>query len=257
MRKSRSKVGLYRASFILGGILSIWSLLPLLSFGVWNIGVWFPLLGGIYFLLLPLALRRWEKPLFHRAILALNCVIALGTSLLIGIAIFICQVPTVSPDSSAAQPVTVVVMGARAKKSGPSRILKGRLDAAAAYLRANEEASCIVTGGQGENEPITEAKQMEAYLISMGTLESRIYPEDKALNSRENIAYSQKIIEEEGLPQSVVIVTDRFHLYRSMQNARDAGFTQVAGVAARQNPILTQPFLIRETFAVIRDFLFQ
>ncbi|WP_205125147.1 hypothetical protein, partial [Akkermansia muciniphila] len=68
MRKSRSKVGLYRASFILGGILSIWSLLPLLSFGVWNIGVWFPLLGGIYFLLLPLALRRWEKPLFHRAI---------------------------------------------------------------------------------------------------------------------------------------------------------------------------------------------
>ena len=52
------------------------------------------------------------------------------------------------------QGLNVVVLGAQvysAERMGQS--LSGRVDRAAEYLLANPESQCIVTGGQGSNEP--------------------------------------------------------------------------------------------------------
>lgn len=52
----------------------------------------------------------------------------------------------------------VIVLGAQVRKSGPSTILKYRLDAAAAYLKENPDAVCIVSGAQGSNEPLRKRR---------------------------------------------------------------------------------------------------
>ena len=51
----------------------------------------------------------------------------------------------------------VIVLGAQVHKDRPSVVLKYRLDRAAEYLRDNPETICIVSGGQGNNEPYAEA----------------------------------------------------------------------------------------------------
>ncbi|MEG2137331.1 MAG: YdcF family protein, partial [Oscillospiraceae bacterium] len=47
----------------------------------------------------------------------------------------------------------MVLLGAQVKTSGPSVLLKDRLDTALIYLNANPTLTVVVTGGQGDNEP--------------------------------------------------------------------------------------------------------
>ena len=55
----------------------------------------------------------------------------------------------------------VIILGAQWKTSGPSYVLQKRLDKAIEYLNANPEPKVIVSGGQGYNEPISEAEGMQ------------------------------------------------------------------------------------------------
>ena len=52
----------------------------------------------------------------------------------------------------------ILVLGAQINKDGPSRALKYRLDKAAEYMERNPETLCVVSGGQGFNEPCSEAE---------------------------------------------------------------------------------------------------
>ena len=69
----------------------------------------------------------------------------------------------------------LIVLGAQVYKNGPSPVLKFRLDKAYEYLSANPETRCIVTGGQGSNEPFTEASCMADYLVKRGIDSGRIF----------------------------------------------------------------------------------
>ena len=51
----------------------------------------------------------------------------------------------------------VIILGAQWKTTGPSYVLQKRLDKAIEYLNANPETKVIVSGGQGYNEPVSEA----------------------------------------------------------------------------------------------------
>ena len=62
----------------------------------------------------------------------------------------------------------IIVLGAQMKEKGPSAVLKFRLDKAYEYLTANENTVCIVSGGQGRNEPCSEAEGMYQYLTGRG-----------------------------------------------------------------------------------------
>ena len=55
---------------------------------------------------------------------------------------------------------TVLVLGCLVYKSGPSLVLAERLDAAYEYLSKNEASCCVVSGGQGPDEPTSEAECM-------------------------------------------------------------------------------------------------
>ncbi len=148
----------------------------------------------------------------------------------------------------------VIVLGAQMKTSGPSRALQYRLDEAIRYLNENPNAKVIVSGGQGSDEPVSEAQGMYDYLVKKGISADRISKEDKSRNTFENLTYSARFLDQE--KDSVAVVTNNFHVFRAVKIAKKAGYGNVCGIAAKGEPFLHYNNMMREFFGVMKDFLF-
>lgn len=118
---------------------------------------------------------------------------------------------------------TAVVLGCSVKGTRPSRILKERLDAAYVYLMENKEALCILSGGQGNGEDISEAECMYRYLTEKGIHQDRLLKEDASTNTEENLLYTKQLLEEKGLGNEITIITSEFHEYRANAMAEKLG----------------------------------
>lgn len=110
---------------------------------------------------------------------------------------------------------TVIVLGCKVYGTTPSRYLRKRCQKAAEYLEQNPDAVAVLSGGQGPDERISEAQCMENVLTDLGIDKSRLFKEDKSTSTSENIAFSKAVIEENGLSESVLVVTNEFHEYRA------------------------------------------
>ena len=146
----------------------------------------------------------------------------------------------------------LIVLGAQWKSTGPSEVLRRRLDKAADYLSRNPGTKVIVSGGQGGNEAITEASGMRAYLMDAGIDESRILLEDKSENTYENLVFSGAFLDRG--TDNVVVVTNNFHMFRALGIARKQGYTHVEGLAAKSVLGMGPNNLLREFFGVVKDF---
>lgn len=147
----------------------------------------------------------------------------------------------------------IIVLGAQVREDGPSVVLKYRLDAAVAYLNENPDTICIVSGGQGANEPFSEAEGMEEYLLNKGIEEDRIILEDRSTNTVENIQNSGKLLEE--TYESVGIVTNNFHVFRAVQIAKAQGLKGVCGIAADSNILYLPNNVLRECCGILKDWI--
>ena len=146
----------------------------------------------------------------------------------------------------------VCVLGAQVKESGPSTVLKFRLDKTIEYLEANPETKCIVTGNQGNNEPFTEASGMADYLIKQGIAPDRIILEEKAKNTAENIKYSMQVADLSG--KKVAIVTNNFHMFRALKIAKKQGL-EAEGIAADSTALYLVNNMVREFIGTIKDWI--
>ena len=156
----------------------------------------------------------------------------------------------------AAEPHTVIVLGCKTINGIPSVMLAARLDKAAEYLKENENAVCIVTGGQGGDEIEPEAETMERYLITKGIDKERIYKENKSRNTEQNLLFSESIIREQNLPKKVIIVSEGYHVYRGIRNAEKLGLTAYSKWAVSERTSWAYPsYWIRELFAISKDLI--
>ena len=146
----------------------------------------------------------------------------------------------------------IIVLGAQVKENEPSVVLKFRLDTAYDYLVKNESTVCIVSGGQGVNEPCSEAQGMKEYLEQKGIAPERIIMEDKARNTAENIAFSSAFFDKEN--DRVGIVTNNFHVFRGVSIAKRYGIKNVCGLAAHSNLYMQPNNMFREFFGIVKDF---
>lgn len=146
-----------------------------------------------------------------------------------------------------------VILGAQMRSFGPSDVLRRRLDAAAAYLKENPDTRVIVSGGQGANEPMTEAEGMYEYLVAAGISPDRILREEESANTYENLKNSSRFLDRE--KDRVVVVTSNFHVYRALGIARKLGYENADGLAADSYPLMVPNNLLREFFGVLKDLL--
>mgnify|MGYP005781527679 FL=1 len=146
----------------------------------------------------------------------------------------------------------VIVLGAQVygeERMGVS--LSGRVQAAYEYLAENPEALCIVTGGQGGDEPCPEAVTQKNVLVKMGIEEERIFLEDQSHNTRENMMFAKEIAEDQNMGEEVTIVTQSFHMYRAAQLAKAAGFTPYC-LIAETDPLLFPEYYGRELLSLTK-----
>ncbi|MBQ3133477.1 MAG: YdcF family protein [Clostridia bacterium] len=149
---------------------------------------------------------------------------------------------------------TVVVLGCKVNGTTPSLMLRERLDAAYDYLSDNPDAVCVLSGGQGSGEDISEAEGMYRYLVAKGVDETRLYREDRSTSTRENLEFSLEIIRENGLNESLAIVTNEFHEYRAACIAAELGLTSTA-VPAETEFWLLPTYWVREMYAVLYEWI--
>ncbi|MBQ9044329.1 MAG: YdcF family protein [Oscillospiraceae bacterium] len=146
----------------------------------------------------------------------------------------------------------LIVLGAKVNGTSPSHAMADRLNAALDYLNAWPDAVVIVSGGQGDDEGISEAEAMAVWLKAHGIAEERILKEDRSETTRQNLENSFAIIRDRGgdPADGVAIVTSEYHLYRARQIAAALGAKPI-GVAARTSILAMRVnYFIREGIAV-------
>lgn len=156
-------------------------------------------------------------------------------------------------------PQVMIVLGCRVMPGGePSILLQDRLDTALDYLDDHPDMTVVVSGGQGSNEPTSEAACMADYLEEHGVDSDQILLEDQSSNTKENLIYSRELLEEHGivvLRDEVLVVSNGFHLTRAQMLAERYGYKSVSALAAPTSHIPSRiQMYIREPLALVKSF---
>lgn len=132
----------------------------------------------------------------------------------------------------------ILVLGCMVRPDGPSPSLQNRIDAAFDYLTAHPDVIAVVSGGQGADEPMTEARCMYEHLVQMGIDPARVWMEEEATSTWGNLHYALELIEKNSgtRPQKLGIVSSEYHMFRASLFAREFGVEPV-GIPARSTDI--------------------
>lgn len=151
----------------------------------------------------------------------------------------------------------LIVLGAKVRSDGPSLSLNDRVEAAAEYLAKHPNTVAVVSGGQGPDEPMTEAKAMYEGLVARGIAPSRIWQEDKAASTWENLQFSLNIIEEKTgrRPETVAVVSSEYHLFRAGLFTKAAGAGFIGIPAQTSIASLKINYFLREVAGVWHYYL--
>lgn len=144
----------------------------------------------------------------------------------------------------------LIVLGAKVNGKEMSLSLLNRANKALEYLYENPNTIVIATGGQGPGEDITEAKALKDYFLENGISEDRILEENLSTSTYENLKYTKDLYSIE----EAVIVSNDFHLYRSITLAKKVGIKGYP-LAAETPTIVKVNLHIREYAAVIKMWI--
>ena len=143
----------------------------------------------------------------------------------------------------------IVVLGCKT----PSRAFNWRAEAAADYLKAHPETTAVVTGGQGADETIPEGRALYQKLVQLGISGERIQTETASTTTRENLANSDKLYAVKN--KKTGIVTNSYHIYRSILIAGQCGYTDVFGIPAKILLFYEPDNILREVLALTKALI--
>ena len=147
----------------------------------------------------------------------------------------------------------IIVLGAAQYNGNPSTIFANRLDHAATLYNEGAAPRIMPIGGSQEGDTYTEAEAGESYLAEKGIPADALVPVGEGNDTLVSLRAAAVELADRGW-DSVILVTDPWHAYRSSVMARDLGLkVQVssvdigpgtsAGTAGR--------YLWRETFGTL------
>ncbi len=132
----------------------------------------------------------------------------------------------------------ILILGCKFRRDGTlTPLLRGRVDKAIEFWQrqkemTGKEAMLIPSGGQGTDEPISEAEAMRRYIEAQGIPSNRVVMEDQSRNTFQNMEYSKALIERNGRNKKVIYATTNYHVFRSGVCANQAGLP-AEGVGSR------------------------
>ena len=229
------------------GALSLVSAIVLLFFSNVHIGHFIGIIIDILIILTGIFLDRTPKW------------VPVTVALLLATAAVLCSVLFFygTRDTASYREDAVIVLGAGIRGDTPSVILHGRLDTALDYHKKNPDAIIVVSGGQGPQEDITEARAMQKYLVDNGVPKEQIILEEQATSSYENLLFSKALLDlrYDG-EYSVAFITNEYHIYRAEMTAKQAGFDNSTHIHSDTPLFNIIPNILRECLAVAKAWTF-
>ncbi|CRK81032.1 YdcF family protein [Neobacillus massiliamazoniensis] len=184
-----------------------------------------------------------------KILFTLGIIVGIGLIYLVFLQVKISQYSHLEPPKNADY---VIILGAKVNGKVPSLVLQSRIDAAAKYLTENKNTIAIASGGKGSGEDISEAEAIKNELMKKGIDESRVIMENRSTNTVENIEFSKKLIPKNA--KSGIVVTNTFHMYRSLSIAHDQGLT-LSGLPAETPANAVIKSYSREYLAITKYYL--
>ncbi len=246
----------FQAVLIALGALLVLDTLIVCRLSNMNLGVIMPFIIGLPMLIcgtfFSTVLRLCRKFVIVRILaFAMIAVYALFTVLFI----FTTTVILIGSATPAGNADALIVLGAGIRGDRLTLTLKYRLDTAIEYLNEHTDAVVVVSGGQGDDEVVSEASAMHDYLVENGIDDDRILVEDKSSSTEENFIFSKQLIEERlGSDCTVMFVTTRFHVFRAERVAAKLGI-YAEGIPSRGVWYLTINDYLRECAALTQYYL--
>ena len=190
---------------------------------------------------------------------ALKVILALVLAGAITFAALLGAVLSGAYDHISGEPQVMLILGCQVKEDGPSILLRDRLEEALDYLEDHPDLTVVVSGGQGPDEPTSEAQAMADYLIANGVDGEKILLEAFSHNTAQNFSYSKQHLDEAQIDYSdgILVVSNGFHLTRARMLAQRAGFEEGYTLAAPTSHLPSRLHMyIREPLALVKSFVF-
>ena len=145
----------------------------------------------------------------------------------------------------------IVVLGAAQYNGHPSKVFKARLDHALSLYARGFSKAIITTGSYGRDPNFSEAQVATKYLTERGVDPDHVTTEQASLTTHDSIRASSQIAKSKDW-QTVLVVSDGFHLYRVKEMFADEGIMAYTSPAP-QSPIEVSTsqrfwFSLREVF---------
>ena len=121
--------------------------------------------------------------------------------------------------------------------------LKARLDKGIEIYREGFTKTLIVSGGTGKSG-FDEADQMQKYLIQKGIPSNAVIMDHEGMNT---FATAQNVAHLPNPPQSVILISQYFHISRAKLAFAKFGFNQIYSAHADY-------YEIRDVYSIIREF---
>lgn len=246
-RKRGHAFGAFREGLLILGVVLIVETLIISTLSNYNLGVILPAFFGV-----PLVFVAMVLPAMGHGFLAFLKWLIAGCYALAFAIFFVCGFLMVraAGEGESAEADAVIVLGAAVHGDKVTWVLENRLNTAIDYLNEHPNAVCVVSGGQGAGETVTEASAMKKYMVEHGISENRVYTEERAKNTKENFAYSKAIIDSVlGQNARISFVTTNFHVYRAGQVAKAQGLS-VTGIPAEDVWYLRLNNFLRECVGI-------
>lgn len=131
-----------------------------------------------------------------------------------------------------------------------SPLLVSRLEKAILEFKQSPTATLVLSGGQGDDEDISEAEAMKNYLVSRGIPESKLILEDKSTNTMENLTYTREILSQKNPNYKAYFITNNYHVLRGTIYAHKAKLN-AKGVGSETARYFLIPAFLREFVALL------
>lgn len=119
------------------------------------------------------------------------------------------------------------------------------------YEKFHNHPKIVVSGGQGVDEPITEAEAMAQYLRQVGIPQEDIIIEQQSTNTLENLQFSKTILDQKSKENYYcLVVTNSFHSLRAGIYMRKLGL-KGRSIGSRTALYFLPSAWIRETLGLI------
>lgn len=222
LRRRGVRITCWQATlFIVGAVLTAETCV-MLTLSNFNAGVIMPAFFGVPMMLSAVLLPKMKKGTF----LGVLKWIVVGCYTVAALIFIVCGSLMLSAqkDADKVECDALIVLGAAVHGDRVTWVLENRLNTAKAYLDKHPNAICIVSGGQGPGETVTEGSAMKKYLLSLGVAEGRVFAEEKATSTVENFRFGKVIADAAvGKDAKIAFVTTDFHVYRASRVAAQQG----------------------------------